>query len=232
MKKQIFTDDELWGLVNRLARLYIPVVRKALDWKKIHEDWAVNKEERDGDIICSSYMGTVFQIMPSGKYWTIWADGNMTVREQIMDTAFTCAMEKVSSEAGCWIENSENDPCDLMICKIGLPEKKESFSKKMKWIPTDGWRGYEQPEQAVCGANDTGGHPDSPCPSKVRQSEIAAVKQQLRKAGIRFRTLWGDSSNVFNLHCYLICLPSEQKRAREIVQRYLDENETRLLYVC
>lgn len=229
MKKQIFTDDEVHGLVDRLARLYVPRVREALDWGKIRKDWAENREERDGDIICSSYMGTVFQIMPSGKFWTIWAASNVTAREQIMDTAFNCAMEQVSSEAGCWIENSENDPCDLMICKVA---EAEHFSKKKKWVATSAWRGYEQPVQAVCGANDTGSWYDSPCPTKVREREINDVKKLFRKAGIKFRELWGCSSNVFCSHCYLTCLPSQQEKARGIIRKYLADNNTELLYIC
>ncbi len=108
----------------------------------------------------------------------------------------------------------------------------EKFSTKMIWVATDSWRGYEKPVQAVCGANDTGTWEDSPCPSPVRKREIDAVKQLFKKAGIKSRQMWARSSNVFCQHCYLIVLPSQQEDARKIVQDYLDNNETDLLYIC
>ncbi len=54
------------------------------------------------------------------------------------------------------------------------------------WISTSGWRGYEQPVDAVCGANDTGMWKDSPCKSDVRERELNMVKDILRKNKIKF----------------------------------------------
>lgn len=108
----------------------------------------------------------------------------------------------------------------------------EKFSNETVWVATSGWRGYEQPVQAVCGANDTGMWPDSPCRSDVREKEIGNVRKLLRKEGIRTHQQVCRSSNVFCAHVYLKCLPSQQEKAREIIREYLADNNTELLYIC
>lgn len=100
---------------------------------------------------------------------------------------------------------------------------------KKVWVATDGWRGYERPISAVCGATDTGGWSDSPCPTETALSELSRAKSVLRKAGIPFKSTICRSSNVFCAHRY-ICVPESQKeRAKELLRPL--EHETRLFYV-
>ena len=101
-----------------------------------------------------------------------------------------------------------------------------------KWISTDAWRGYEEPIHAICGANDTGMWSDSPCPTSVCKSELAAVTSLLRKNGINYRSKMCQTSNVFCVHRYIVVPPKDVERGKEIVKEYLAENSTRLLYVC
>jgi hypothetical protein len=103
------------------------------------------------------------------------------------------------------------------------------ISLKTKYIRTDGWRGYEQPVNAVCGANDTGSFSDSPCPSHVRKAEIGKAVKLLRQNKIPYRTTWCQSSNVFCVHQYVVVAPEHKETAISLIKPLVDE--TRLLYV-
>jgi len=98
------------------------------------------------------------------------------------------------------------------------------------WVSTDGWRGYEEPAYAVCGANDTGMWSDSPCPTTVCERELAMAAQALSSAGIKYKHTSGQSSNVFCVHRYLVVKPKDVQVAAELIKPLLPE--TRLLYPC
>lgn len=105
----------------------------------------------------------------------------------------------------------------------------EKISLKKVWIATDGWRGYERPISAVCGANDTGGWDDSPCPTTTALKELQEAKRILRKNGIPFKSTICRSSNVFCAHRY-ICVPeSRRDEAKKILLPL--QGKTRLFYV-
>ena len=106
----------------------------------------------------------------------------------------------------------------------------KTISLKKQWISTDGWRGYLQPINAVCGANDTGTWSDSPCPSDDRKRELSMAKKLLRQHDIHFKQTWCRSSNVFCVHVYLCVSPEDKERAREILRPL--KYQTRLFYVC
>ena len=105
----------------------------------------------------------------------------------------------------------------------------EKISTKMKWVSDGGWNGRMVPIDAVCAANDTGTFSDSPCPSDLRESEMKKAKSILRKAGIRHRTVWGVSSNVFLAIQYVVTAPSDKGRAKELIGPMVDGCE--LLYL-
>lgn len=104
-----------------------------------------------------------------------------------------------------------------------------TISLKKEYIRTDGWRGYTQPVNAICGANDTGSWDNSPCPSKVRADELNKAKKLLRENKIAFRQTVCQTSNVFCVHVYLCVLPEDKEKARQILQPL--ENETQLFYL-
>ncbi len=99
------------------------------------------------------------------------------------------------------------------------------------YTPTDGWRGYEEPEFACVGANDTGMYSDSPCPSNIREQELKDISDMLAKNGIKTKQTVCQTSNVFCVHVYLVPQLKNVDKARELVKQYLNENETRLAYV-
>jgi hypothetical protein len=104
------------------------------------------------------------------------------------------------------------------------------ISLRKVWVPTDGWRGYEQPISAVCGANDTGGWSDSPCPTDKATAELNMAKAVLRKAKIPFKSTVCRSSNVFCAHRY-ICVPEDRiAEAKALIEPLIAE--TRLLYIA
>jgi hypothetical protein len=102
------------------------------------------------------------------------------------------------------------------------------ISKKTKYVHTSGWRGYEEPINAVAGVNDTGTAPDSPCPSDVATRELSEYTRRLRKEGIRYRTMWCGTSNIFCNSKYVLTAPEHQARAKEIAREMA--SETTLLY--
>ena len=104
------------------------------------------------------------------------------------------------------------------------------ISKKMKYVKTDGWRGYEEPQNAVCGANDTGTYSDSPCNSNDCENELKQARKILRQNSIRFVSHWGRSSNVFCIHRYLLTDAENKEKALELLEPLV--SETRLLYLC
>ena len=63
-------------------------------------------------------IGSVFSVMPSGKYYMPWACSNVTLREAERDERYMAALERAADKFGGWIESGEGDPCDLFF---GLP---------------------------------------------------------------------------------------------------------------
>jgi len=104
-----------------------------------------------------------------------------------------------------------------------------AISKKKEWISTDAWRGHYQFIDAVAGANDTGSWSDSPCPTHVREYEMAQAIHLLRKAKIKYKTAWCESSNCFMQSQNLLVAPADRAKAIEILKPL--EKETWLLWV-
>jgi hypothetical protein len=78
-------------------------------------------ESECSELIGSCYIGTVFHIMPSGKYWQWSADNNVTRIEKIKDLAFWGALQMEAKSRNMWVEPSEHDPRDLFVsCWVEL----------------------------------------------------------------------------------------------------------------
>ena len=127
---------------------------------------------------------------------------------------------------GAWTRVNTIPPPEVDKEKIA-----KSFDMSKHWVNSGGHRGYEQPIYAVCGANDTGMWDDSPCPSNVSKKELEDVKALLKRNKIPTKLMTTETSNVFCVHHYLITPPYYIDNARELVEEYLNNNETRLLYV-
>lgn len=65
----------------------------------------------------AAFIGSVFSVMPSGKYWTFWARSNVTDAEAERDSRYMEALEKVAGKFGLAVMSGEGDPCDLMVSK-------------------------------------------------------------------------------------------------------------------
>lgn len=81
------------------------------DWQKIKLEADANEGR--------CFLGTVMGLFPSGKYYTTWADSNVTEYEARVDNAYREGLESVLEDRGFWLENGENDPCDVFaVCEI------------------------------------------------------------------------------------------------------------------
>jgi hypothetical protein len=107
---------------------------------------------------------------------------------------------------------------------------KAKFSKKTKYVRTDGWRGYDEPIYAVVGANDTGTFEDSPCNSNVTTRELGAVKMLLKANKIPYREISCQTSNVFCIHRYVIVPPEQLDVAKKLISEKINLSDFQLLY--
>lgn len=84
----------------------------------VFEEMKENAErvtDGEGNHILSYYLGTVFSLTPSGKYYQSFACGNVSEEEAEEDTEWYDAMETLCLENGANLEAGEGDPCDLFI---------------------------------------------------------------------------------------------------------------------
>jgi hypothetical protein len=76
----------------------------------------------------AQYVGTVFNMTPSGKYYMPFASSNISVKEAAIDEFWREEFEIVLEEEGCWNEGGQGDPCDIFICKISLKKRLEDMT--------------------------------------------------------------------------------------------------------
>ena len=150
-----------------LARDVLRDARSLLDWQgaALEEayttfgDWQTEGYTEIGDIcvsvdwqnesimIASLFLGTVFSLTPSGKFYTPWANGNVEdcprchgsghtangkdctwcsglgSREAYLDDLWTQEVDRVSYRFGVFVFSGEGDPCDLFIGMVrDVPE--------------------------------------------------------------------------------------------------------------
>jgi len=127
---------------------------------------------------------------------------------------------------GNWIKVNSNEPPEVDESKA-----KGMFDLSVRWVSSDGWRGYEEPTYAVCGANDTGAWEDSPCPSHVAKKEIESIVEVLKRDKIPTKVVTTTTSNVFCVHHYVVVPPYYIEKAREIAANNYDKANTQLLYL-
>ena len=94
---------------------------KGWNWEGIKNDILKNSndpdivevDEYDGTKRASTFLGTVFNIMPSGKYYMPWACSNVTAREAYRDEVFSEVLEAIAGQHGMYLFSGEGDPCDI-----------------------------------------------------------------------------------------------------------------------
>lgn len=104
-----------WNLLDIAYRYEYKVeIEEQFDWDQIH-DLALDNADIDIDeptrMIGRVFLGTVFDLTPSGKYYTFWTS-NATNKERENDTLWYEALEIVCADHGGWYEHGD-DPCDL-----------------------------------------------------------------------------------------------------------------------
>ena len=99
---------------------------------------------------------------------------------------------------------------------------------RTEYVKIDGWRGYLRPVNAIAGANDTGNYEDRPCPSHLAEAEIKSFLKKLRKEKIRYRTTWGNSSNVFMNKRFVCVAPEDRLKAQSLAYEHAED--THLFY--
>lgn len=73
-------------------------------------------ETEEGFIQKSLYIGSVLNLVPSGKYYTLWACDNVTEEEAERDAAWWERLEELLTPLNLFVQNGE-DPCDVYIFK-------------------------------------------------------------------------------------------------------------------
>lgn len=91
--------------------LNLPGICSALELADVQEDRERNKVKR-------VFLGTVFALLPSGKFYTPWACSNVTEDEARKDQEYIERLEVELEEIGCFLESGEGDPCDLFAVKV------------------------------------------------------------------------------------------------------------------
>lgn len=88
--------------------------------------------ESDGELYKSEFLGTVFSIMPSGRYYEPFACSNVDAckrckgdgcdycgylgsRKVHEDELMREYLQDYACKADAWVESGEGDPCDLFL---------------------------------------------------------------------------------------------------------------------
>jgi hypothetical protein len=100
-----------------------------------------------------------------------------------------------------------------------------------KWVATDAWRGYYQPEYAVIGASDTGTWEDSPCPSGEVGKELTDFQNFLKENKIDSVRKTTRSSNVFMGKRWIVVAKWDFKKANKLAKQYLKDKKAETRYI-
>ena len=99
-----------------LTRRYRQELRECFDWDRIKRAAEQNPDQPEGSAeeFGCHYLGSVFGIMPSGKFYMPWTT-NQTRADVIKDQCYFDALQAMAAEHGCWVENGEGNPCDVFV---------------------------------------------------------------------------------------------------------------------
>lgn len=89
-----------------------------LDQLKKAFDYADEEEDEDGNIVKRVFLGTVFGLIPSGKYYMPFALGNVTEKEVEADEEWYEQAEQELDKIGAYMISDETDPCDLIAIML------------------------------------------------------------------------------------------------------------------
>jgi hypothetical protein len=97
----------------------IDAIDTGILWENIpalmaEEDWQERTDGEPGEARYL-YLGTVFTLTPSGKFYMPWACGNVTEEEAQQDEKWYDAVRERAEGLGYSFESGEGDPCDLFL---------------------------------------------------------------------------------------------------------------------
>lgn len=75
------------------------------------------------------FLGTVFNVYPSGKYYTPFATGSATEEDAAKDEAFSEAAQAALEPIEAFIEHGD-DPCDVFVVQQREIERDEQQVQK------------------------------------------------------------------------------------------------------
>src|SRR5579885_3590609 len=88
----------------------LAAIRAALD----AEEWEQDEYEHER-LRRSVYLGSVFNLVPSGKYYTPYACSNVSDEEAALDEEWFEQAERELASIDCYLESGEGDPTDLFV---------------------------------------------------------------------------------------------------------------------
>lgn len=97
-----------------------------LDWKEIRKELDLQDWEKDDFDETESrriYIGTVFNLLPSGKYYQPFACSHVTDEEAELDEEWYEALEAELNEHGMFYDCGEGDPCDMFVGEFRYNEE-------------------------------------------------------------------------------------------------------------
>ena len=100
---------------NKTIEEYAEEISNQWDWLEMQKHLEINTHEEYTEGVY--YLGTVFNLFPSGKYYMPWCT-NFSLEEASEDEKYREALEKIAQSFDGYIENGEGDPCDVYFCKL------------------------------------------------------------------------------------------------------------------
>lgn len=89
-------------------------IASSFNWQYIKNAAIASAQESpDGEGLC--FLGTVMALTPSGKYYTSWANSNVTDEEAELDEQWSEALGTVAEQYGLFVTSGEGDPCDIFV---------------------------------------------------------------------------------------------------------------------
>jgi len=76
-------------------------------------DEADEQDDQDGCIVKRVFLGTVFDLAPSGKYYMPYACSNVTEEEAMEDERWYEQADAELDTINAYMVSGEGDPCDL-----------------------------------------------------------------------------------------------------------------------
>jgi hypothetical protein len=125
-REQLDEEDipYLYGVQALLDLFHMSLPEETnIDWDGVRAEMAVESEWEenvyDEGWMRSVFLGTVMQLMPSGKYYTFWTS-NQTAVDVYRDERYYSLLHEEAEREGFCIENGEGDPCDIFAVEYSL----------------------------------------------------------------------------------------------------------------